>query len=128
MSNALTMDYFRNLKKGAIITLHYNLYNKGTFVWIHDHVGPAADILDKSDRVWGRFVYEGDSIDDAEIGAYLYEFEGYVCRGSGAEPVHLEMPEDPLDEEDEDDWDEDDTDEDDTDEASDLIDFLGKLQ
>ena len=96
---ALTMDYFRNLKKGAIITLHYNLYNKGTFTWIHDHVGPDPS-NGSDDRVWGRFVYEGESIDDVAVASYLYEFEDAVCRGSGAEPVHLEMPED-LDE---DDW------------------------
>ena len=96
---ALTMDYFRNLKKGATVTLHYNLYNKGTFTWIHDHVGP--DPRDNDDRVWGRFVYEGESIADVAVASYLYEFEGVVCRGSGAEPVHLEMPEDM----DENDWD-----------------------
>ncbi len=99
-NDALTMDYFRSLKKGAVVTLHYNLYNKGTFTWIHDHVGPDASHGNDDDRVWGRFAYEGDTIDDVEIAAYLYEFEGKVCRGSGAEPVHLEMPDDLT----EDDW------------------------
>ncbi|KKM59248.1 hypothetical protein LCGC14_1548410 [marine sediment metagenome] len=100
--SALTMDYFRNLKKGAIVTLHYNLYNKGTFVWLHDHVGPDGDSShadDSNDCVWGKFAYPGDSFTE-RTDPYLYEHMGVVCRGSGAEPVHLEMPKDMT----EDDW------------------------
>ncbi len=101
MNEALTMDYFRELEQGQAILLHYNLYNKGTFVWIHDHVGPDTDYgHDTADRVWGQFVYQGEKIKDIEIASYLYEHVGVVCRGSGAEPVHLEMPEDVT----EDDW------------------------
>ncbi len=101
MLDALTMDYFRPLEKGDTVMLHYNLYNKGSFVWIHDHVGPDASHSDSDiDRVWGRFLYEGENIDDVQVDSYLYEHDGKVCRGSGAEPVHLEMPDDLT----EDDW------------------------
>lgn len=90
---ALTIADFTAMEAGAVQVLHYNSTNKGTFVWVHDHV--------EGDRVFGRFVYPGEKL-DVEIGGYLYEFEGVVCRGSGAEPVHFEMPEDPdEDEEDE---------------------------
>jgi len=99
MNEALTMDYFRGLKLGTVVILHYNLYNKGTFVWIHDHVGPDDSHGHEDDRVWGMFAYSGDTITQ-DIGSYLYEYNGKVCRGSGAEPVHLDMPVDPT----EDDW------------------------
>ncbi len=101
-NKALTLDYFRNLKAGAVVVLHYNNVNKGTFVWLHDHVGPEAGGLahDDNDHVWGKFAYSGDSFTE-RTDPYLYEHMGKVCRGSGAEPVHLEMPEDM----DEDDWD-----------------------
>ena len=78
---------FENMKQGAIVKLHYNDHNRGSVYWVHDHV--------EGDEVYGRFVEEEDSLDDArEVGPYLYEFTGYVCCGSGAEPVCREMPED----------------------------------
>ncbi len=98
---ALTLDYFRGLRRGTTEILHYNAYNQGTFVWIHDRV--------EGDRVWGRYLYSGENLNDAEIGSYLYESDGYVCRGSGAERLYLEMPQssdvkDEYTDEDEEDW------------------------
>ena len=86
----LTMDYFRSLRKGAVVVLHYNDTNEGSFVWVHDRVAPDSDrtVTMGLDRVWGSFAYQGDLL--SEVGSYLYEFHGAVCRGSGAEPVHLE--------------------------------------
>lgn len=83
---ALTLDDFRAMPKGTVQILHYNDTNKGTFVWIHDRV--------EGDRVFGQYIYPGDVL-DGDIDGYLYECDGVVCRGSGAEPVHLEMPDDP---------------------------------
>ena len=82
----LTLADFRQMKKGHTIRLHYNDYNKGEFLWIHDRV--------EGDRVFGLYLYEGDNIHEAKIGDYLYEFEGYVARGSGAEIVCRRMPKD----------------------------------
>ncbi len=91
----LTMDYFRNLKKGAVVVLHYNDVNEGSLVWVHDRVAPDGDMpigsppgLAFEDRVWGAFAYHEDAL--SVVGSYLYEYAGAVCRGSGAEPVHLE--------------------------------------
>lgn len=82
----LTLDDFLAWPKGRVEILHYNDTNKGSFVWIHDRV--------EGDRVFGQYVYPGDVL-EADVDGYLYEFEGVVCRGSGAEPMHLEMPPDP---------------------------------
>lgn len=80
----MTLEDFARLKKGVIIHLYYNCVNEGDFFWKHSHV--------ESDRVYGQFQYveEGcvpDNDEWSEIDDYLYEFEGLVCRGSGAEPV-----------------------------------------
>ncbi len=86
----LTMDYFRSLKKGAVVVLYYNDTNEGSFVWVHDRVATDPDypIGSETPRVWGAFAYAEDFM--SEVGSFLYEFHGAVCRGSGAEPVHLE--------------------------------------
>ena len=77
-----TLEDFRKMKKGTVKWLCYNDYNKGEFVWVHDRV--------EGDRLFGQFAYEDDQL--SEIGSYLYEYEGYVCRGSGAEVVCCRMP------------------------------------
>lgn len=81
---ALTLNDFRELRQGAVLTLHYHCVNQGTFTWEHDRV--------EGDRVFGRFVYEGEVLADIPVDGYLYECGGVVCRGSGAEPVHRRMP------------------------------------
>lgn len=79
----LTMNDFRSMSKGQVRVLGYNDTNQGTFVWVYDHVGPRDG--ETEDRVWGQFAYSGEEL--TNVGAYLYEFNGYVCRGSGAEAV-----------------------------------------
>ncbi len=80
---------FENMKKGTVVILHYNLYNKGTFVWIHSHIQLGANDW----RVVGQFAYPNDVL--SPEGAYLYANQvDQVCRGSGAEPVCREMPAD----------------------------------
>lgn len=80
----LTLDDFKNLERGTVVTLHYCAVNKGSFVWLHDRV--------EENRVWGQFAYDEEKFSD--LGDYLYEFHGRVCRGSGAEPVWATMPPD----------------------------------
>ena len=74
----MTIEDFQKLKRGTIVHLYYHCYNTGDFEWKHSHV--------EADRVFGQFKYKGDK-QWSEIGGYLYEFGGHVCRGSGAEPV-----------------------------------------
>ncbi len=93
---AYTAADFEALDKGTVLILHYNDTNKGTFVWVHDSVVRTDDDF----RALGQFAYPDAPLHD--VGAYLYEFEGFMCRGSGAEPVCREMPEDGEPEEDED--------------------------
>lgn len=78
----LTVSDFTQLPKGSVLILHYNCVNKGTFVWQHDRV--------ENNRVFGQWAYPPDSF--TEIDDYLYEYQGYVCRGSGAEPIWAVMP------------------------------------
>lgn len=78
----LTLADFANLPQNTVIVLHYNSFNQGTFVWLHDRV--------EGNRVWGSFAYAGETF--CKVGNYLYEFDGFVCQGSGAEPVWTKMP------------------------------------
>ena len=67
--------------------LHYNDTNKGSCMWRHGRVD--------GNRVSGQFSYAGMSVDNVPVEGYLYEFHGYVCRGSGAEVCCRTMPDDP---------------------------------
>lgn len=84
----LSFADFEKMKPGEVSILHYNLYNKGTFVWVHSHVGETDDTR----RAYGQFAYSGDVL-VPEVDGYLYEsdcnggFGPVMCRGSGAEPV-----------------------------------------
>lgn len=80
----LILDDFKTLERGTVVILHYCAFNQGTFVWLHDRV--------EGDCVFGQCAYEGKKFSD--LGDYLYEFYGRVCRGSGAEPVWAVMPPD----------------------------------
>ena len=87
----LTVEYFKNLKRSKIIVLGYNWINQGLFLWEHKKVssyhyhygiehrvsGCPAQLNDDRKPVWMK--------EDE----YLYEFEGLICRGSGAEPLYL---------------------------------------
>jgi hypothetical protein len=77
-----TLDDFRSLEHGTVVILHYCTFNQGTFVWLHDRV--------EGDRVVGQFAYEGEQFSPKLD--YLYECDGCVCWGSGAEPVWSVMP------------------------------------
>ena len=79
----LTLADFGAIPQGQIVRLYYWRYNKGDFRWLHDHV---AD-----DRVFGQFCYDEDR-DWSDLGDYLYEYQGFVARGSGAEPVWAASP------------------------------------
>lgn len=74
----LTLADFAQLKKGHVLTLHYDCANQGSLQWIHSHV--------EGGRVHGAFE-DGD-----EVSGYLYVSNGYVCKGSGAEPVWAVVP------------------------------------
>lgn len=80
----LTLDDFRSLERGIVVTLHYCAFNQGSFDWLHNRV--------EGDRVWGQIAYEKDNF--SELGSYLYEYCGRVCINSGAEPVWAVMPPD----------------------------------
>ena len=82
-----------DMKPGYTYVMHYNDTNKGRFVWFHSHV--------EGEDAYGQ-IQEIESWECSDVDSYLYEYEGYLCCGSGAEVVCREMPEDPVfDEEDE---------------------------
>ena len=87
----LTVDFFNKLNRNQTLVLGYNWVNQGVFFWEHKKVvsydlsgsieyrvsGCAAHLNDDCKPVWMK--------EDE----YLYEFEGLICRGSGAEPLYL---------------------------------------
>ena len=85
----LTVRDFEQLKKGQLVHLGYCHINQGHFYWRHERV--------EEDRVFGQFAYYDPldtpdmgldaALDECEVDDFLYEFQGHVCRGSGAEPV-----------------------------------------
>ena len=82
----LGVSDFEQLEKGDVVHLWYWTVNRGNFFWRHDHV--------EGDRVFGSFYYGAHGMKSgwSEVSDYLYEFGDYVCRGSGAEPVHGSEP------------------------------------
>lgn len=80
---AYTLNDLKNMKEGDMYVMHYNCYNTGSFIWIHETV-EANNAIGKC---WGI----GDNIKDA-YQIHLYEYSGFMCVGSGAEPVCREMP------------------------------------
>ena len=91
-------DAEEKLKKDKVVILHYNFYNKGEMIWKHDRV----QLDDDGDvRAFGSFM-NTETGEWFPVDGYLYEHNGLLCCGSGAEPVCFEMPDDiPNDE-----WDE----------------------
>ena len=85
----LTPQLALKMEKGKIYRMGYNCYNKGIFWWEHDSVDEKRGKTMFSEfRLKGRFSYSGpETLSDK--GDYLYEFEGVICRGSGAEPCYL---------------------------------------
>lgn len=82
-AGAYSLDDFRRMEKGTIAILHFKCLNMGELEWHHDHV--------EGDRVFGQFESSDDEL--TPVGGYLYECCGFVCKGSGAEPVCRRMPE-----------------------------------
>lgn len=77
----MTVEDFKSIPAGQVVRLSYDAFNKDNFLWRHYYVN-------SNNRIVGSFKY-----DDGEwspIRDYLYEFNGKVCRGSGAEPVKFE--------------------------------------
>ncbi len=81
----LTFEDFQFLPAGTLLILHYNAFNRGTFAWLHQGVDEAQH------RIIGQFAYSEKPF--SALGDYLYECFGWICRGSGAEPVWTKMPE-----------------------------------
>lgn len=109
----LQIDDFRKLERGDVVRVYYWTVNQGDMLYRFDHIGPDPNDPQASERVFGQlhdtrhigaaargapelFVEMekkfGDKAVWGEVDGYLYEFGGNVCRGSGAEPVHGEMP------------------------------------
>ena len=80
---AYVLDDFKNMKSGDIHIMHYNCYNVGSFIWMHDRLD--------GDRAIGKCINIGENINDA-LEIEIYEFDGFMCVGSGAEPVCRNMP------------------------------------
>lgn len=93
----LTLADMQTWPQGMEVRLYYHSTNKGDFMWRHDHV--------EGDRVFGQFRYDEYMVYGeagwSKVHDILYEFEGVVCRGSGAEPVWLVEPPPPAAETDE---------------------------
>mmetsp|Transcript_70313 Transcript_70313/g.165510 ORF Transcript_70313/g.165510 Transcript_70313/m.165510 type:complete len:249 (-) Transcript_70313:55-801(-) len=70
----LVIADFVDVPPDTCIDMHYNSTNQGRLLWTH------KAISEDGKRLIGTF----DGIE--EEGAYLYQFRGHVCRGSGAEP------------------------------------------
>ncbi len=86
----LTPELAKKLEKGKIYRLGYNCYNIGIFYWEHDSIFEdiKSPTMFSEFRLKGRFSYESpEKLSDK--GDYIYEFEGVMCRGSGAEPCYL---------------------------------------
>lgn len=91
----LTLAFFKSLPRGTELTLHYWCFNKGDMKFKYDHVGPNEDALNLM-RVYGQLWDDRQEPGEwTEVGDFLYEYAGIVCRGSGAEPVHLVPPTNP---------------------------------
>lgn len=114
----LVIEDFTQLKRGDIIQLHYWTVNKGEMLFRFDRIDIDPEDPQQLRRVCGQIVdtrhidadkrkipheemrkkllAQQKEFDNkpiwASVDGYLYEFGGYVCRGSGAEPVHGEMP------------------------------------
>ena len=85
----LTKHLVPQLEKGKIYRMGYNCYNIGIFWWEHDCIDEKRGSTMFSElRLRGRFSYDGPN-NLSDKGDYLYEFEGVICRGSGAEPVYI---------------------------------------
>ena len=66
------------LKVGEVQRLGYNCVNSDEFLWETTKI--------TSSRVHGKFCYLDMNSEWSEAGDYLYMWNGFLCRGRGAEP------------------------------------------
>jgi len=88
MPKPITREYLEALAPGTIIPVFYDHYNVGRFLLRYEGILPADNISDY--RVLAAFQYEGKEW--SHVDDFFYEFEGCVCRGSGAEPLYEGWP------------------------------------
>ena len=69
------------LKVGEVKRLGYNCVNSDEFLWETTKI--------TSSRVHGKFCYLDMGSEWSEEGDYLYMCNGFLCRGSGAEPCWI---------------------------------------
>jgi hypothetical protein len=105
----LSLRDFKCLTQGDIVHLWYWTVNRGDLLYRFDRIDVEPGDKITPDRVYGQFIDTrhigatarsapdvfceterqwGDQPIWCRVGGYLYEFGGYVCRGSGCEPVH----------------------------------------
>ncbi len=88
----LTRDVAMQLSPDEIIRLGYKAYNEGEFLWMHisTQLTPESHI---QCRLTGYFSYESqkayEMVNWSGPQDFLYEFQGCICRGSGAEPCWI---------------------------------------
>ena len=66
---------------GVTWRLGYDCVNSDEFLWETTKI--------TSDRVHGRFCYLDMGSEWSDVGDYLYMCNGFLCRGSGAEPLWI---------------------------------------
>lgn len=88
MPKPITLAYLEKLEPGTIIPVFYDHYNVGRFLLKFEGLIPGDNFSDY--KVLAAFKYE----DSDWVGPddYFYEFEGQLCRGSGAEPLFEGWP------------------------------------
>ena len=85
------------LEEGKIYTLGYDDFNKGVFSYKHKKTiiadSSVYDFHQGNVLCFGEFKYKEDEewqdIGDEPNDYLMYEFQGYMCRGSGAERVYI---------------------------------------
>ena len=101
----LTVADLQTWPKGTEARLYYHSTNKGDFLYRHDHMeGTDAygSVFTEWEAAYMNAVLEkaGESRrvkpEWGQVFGTLYEFEGVMCRGSGAEPVWLVEPPPPV--------------------------------
>ena len=83
----LTRNVAMQLSTDSVIRLGYKAYNEGEFNWKHISTNLTPEMHTPC-RLTGYFQYD-DQTNWIGPADYLYEFQGCICRGSGAEPCWI---------------------------------------